>query len=194
MVDLREDKPLRVLAGLPYVDVGLAIHQFLLHRGLVGESLGSCDHRGLIVLLRVLVRLDPCYQSVSYDGLTVAVSSFPALSSIVDGLHHLLLLLNNTCWAIDHQLTVRRIVSEPATVDADAALIVATHDLRRCDGVAHAAAHVGGFLPTLNDGLLHRRVSYIGRTAIGLLLLSSHAFLNVVHVILAYEFIYSLLR
>jgi hypothetical protein len=46
MVDLREDKPLRVLVGLPYVDVGVAIHQFLLHRGLVRESLGGYDHRG----------------------------------------------------------------------------------------------------------------------------------------------------
>jgi hypothetical protein len=46
MVDLREDKPLSVLVSFPYVDVGVAIHQFLLHRCLVRESLCGSDHRG----------------------------------------------------------------------------------------------------------------------------------------------------
>lgn len=46
MVDLREDKPLWVLVGLPYVDVGVAIHLLLLNRGLIRESMGGSDHRG----------------------------------------------------------------------------------------------------------------------------------------------------
>jgi hypothetical protein len=46
MVDLGEDKPLRILAGFPYIGVGVAIHQFLLNRSLVRESLGGSDHCG----------------------------------------------------------------------------------------------------------------------------------------------------
>ena len=107
MVDLREDKSLRVLAGLPNVDMGVAIHKFLLDRGFVRESLSGSNHggnRGIIVLLvvGVLVSLDTWQQWVPRDRFTVAVTSFPALRSIVDGLHDLLLLLHYTCGAIDH--------------------------------------------------------------------------------------------
>lgn len=109
MVDLREDKPLSVLVSFHYVYVGVAIHQFLLYRGLVREPLCSSDHRGnlaIIVLLGVLISLNTWQQSVPCDRFTVAVSSFPAFSSIMDGLHDLLLLLNNICGVIDHQLSL----------------------------------------------------------------------------------------
>jgi hypothetical protein len=50
--------------------------------------------------------LDTWQQSVPYDGFTVAVSSFSAFSSILDGMDNLLLLLNNICGAINHQLSL----------------------------------------------------------------------------------------
>jgi len=152
MVDLREDKPLSVLVSFPYVDMGVAIHQFLFHRGLVREPLCSSDHRGnwaFIVLLGILISLDTWQQSVPCDRFTVAVSSFPAFSSIMDGLHDFLLLLNNICWVIDHKLSLWGVVSEASTADTDAALIVATHELRRCNRIVQAATHVCGLLPSL---------------------------------------------
>jgi hypothetical protein len=59
-----------------------------------------------MVLLSVLVSLDTWQQSVPYDGFTVAVSSFSAFSSILDGMDDFLLLLNNICGAVNHQLSL----------------------------------------------------------------------------------------
>jgi hypothetical protein len=59
-----------------------------------------------MVLLGVLVSWDTWQQSVPYDGFTVAVSSFSAFSSILDGMDDFLLLLNNICGAVNHQLSL----------------------------------------------------------------------------------------